>query len=159
MGRGHKTCIRPLGRTQSSPLPLGHPLLANECILHYPGQTLPTGLPPGLSGPPIAHLPSHYPEDTPTATDLTQPGSAHYPRQDNISQQQRDHVIRGAGSEEGHYGRSGHVIRPLSRALSSPVVHLGSPGSAVALRRRPSGCHTVTTGKIICHIRKFSQVG
>lgn len=147
MGRGHKTCIRPLGRTQSSPLPLGHPLLANESHLHYPGQTLPSGIPVGLPGPPVAHLPhnSHYPEEA--VTDLTQPGSAHYPRQDNASQQQRDLVIRGAGSEEAHYGRSGHVIRPLSRALSSPVVHLGTPGSAVSLRRRPSGGHTLTTGK------------
>lgn len=152
MARGHKQCIRPLGRTQSSPLPLGHPLLANECHLYYPGQQLPSGLPTGLPGPPVAHLPhnSHYPEDT--ATDLSQGITSHYPRQvENLAQQQRDHLIRStSGSEETVYGRSGHVIRPLSRALSSPVVHLGTPGSAVALRRRPSGgCHTVTTGKLI----------
>lgn len=148
MGRGHKQCIRPLGRTQSSPLPLGHPLLANECHLYYPGQQLPSGLPAGLPGPPIAHLPhnSHYPEDT--ATDLSQNVVAHYPRQtENLTQQQRDSLIRStSGSDEATYARSGHVIRPLSRALSSPVVHLGTPGSAGVLRRRPSGCHTVTTG-------------
>lgn len=189
MGRGHKSSIRPLGRTQSSPLPLGHPLLANECALYYPGgQQLPPGVPAGLPGPPppIAHLPptaqthnssvagAHFAAEE-TAADLS-PGStgmgmyfillmiiisikyykitvlvAHYPKHnstEHISQQQRDLLSRtSAGQDESvGFGRSGHSIRPLSRALSSPVVHLGSPGNVSAIRRRPSGTHTLTTG-------------
>lgn len=168
MSRGHKTSIRPLGRTQSSPLPLGHPLLANECTLYYPGQQLPPGVPAGLPGPPppIAHLPPapatalhnstaavahNFAEETPA--DLS-PGStgmvAHYPKPnttEHLSQQQRDLLLRtSAGEEAAGYSRSGHSIRPLSRALSSPVVHLGTPGNVNAIRRRPSGCHTLTTG-------------
>lgn len=162
MGRGHKQCIRPLGRTQSSPLPLGHSLLANECTLYYPGQQLPPGVPAGVPGPPVAHLPhnNYAPEDT--VTDLS-PSSAHYPKPnttEHLSQQQRDLLLRtsAAGppqppSDEasGGYSRSSHSIRPLTRALSSPVVHLGTPGNvaAIALRRRQSGCHTLTTGTIL----------
>ncbi|GLV38770.1 Histone deacetylase 4 [Carabus blaptoides fortunei] len=155
MGRGHKQCIRPLGRTQSSPLPLGHSLLANECTLYYPGQQLPPGVPAGLPGPPVAHLPhNNYPEDT--VTDLS-PSSAHYPKPnttEHLSQQQRDLLLRTSAAappppeEASGYSRSSHSIRPLTRALSSPVVHLGTPGNvaAIALRRRQSGCHTLTTG-------------
>ncbi|XP_060516933.1 histone deacetylase 7 [Cylas formicarius] len=80
--------IRPLGRTQSSPLPLGHPL---------------------LRGPPLPE-PPEPPQPPPE------------------EQEQRDLELRANESRS---------IRPLSRALSSPVVHLGTPeGVAPALSRR-----------------------
>ncbi|XP_022905538.1 histone deacetylase 4 [Onthophagus taurus] len=86
--------IRPLGRTQSSPLPLGHPLLDG---------VQPPPLPPP---PPIEE------------------------------QEQRDLDLRANESRS---------IRPLSRALSSPVVHLGAPGVAPTLSRRRASS-TPTTG-------------
>ncbi|KRT85059.1 hypothetical protein AMK59_2467 [Oryctes borbonicus] len=85
--------IRPLGRTQSSPLPLGHPLLDG-------------GPPPPIPLPPP-------PEE----------------------QEQRDLELRANESRS---------IRPLSRALSSPVVHLGAPGGPTLTKRRASS--TPTTG-------------
>ncbi|CAH0556641.1 unnamed protein product [Brassicogethes aeneus] len=88
--------IRPLGRTQSSPLPLGHPLLE--------GQPVP--VPPQPPQPPP-------PEE----------------------QEQRDLELRANESRS---------IRPLSRALSSPVVHLGAPDGVTLSRRRASS--TPTTG-------------
>lgn len=78
--------IRPLGRTQSSPLPLGHPLLRNPL-------------------PPEPEPPQPPPEE----------------------QEQRDLELRANESRS---------IRPLSRALSSPVVHLGAPDGVPALTRR-----------------------
>ncbi|EFA04105.2 histone deacetylase 7 [Tribolium castaneum] len=86
--------IRPLGRTQSSPLPLGHPLLEG---------------PP----PPVPQPPQPPPEE----------------------QEQRDLELRANESRS---------IRPLSRALSSPVVHLGAPDGPTLSRRRASS--TPTTG-------------
>lgn len=88
--------IRPLGRTQSSPLPLGHPLI--------------DGPPPILPQP----LPQPPPEE----------------------QEQRDLELRANESRS---------IRPLSRALSSPVVHLGAPDGGPALARRRASS-TPTTG-------------
>ncbi|CAG9813916.1 unnamed protein product [Phaedon cochleariae] len=76
--------IRPLGRTQSSPLPLGHPLLVGG-----PRPPEPEGRPPALL--------------------LLQTVE---------EQEQRDLELRANESRS---------IRPLSRALSSPVVHLGPP--------------------------------
>ncbi|CAG9836729.1 unnamed protein product [Diabrotica balteata] len=81
--------IRPLGRTQSSPLPLGHPL---------------------LGGPPPPDLPPPLPPLPPAE-----------------EQEQRDLELRANESRS---------IRPLSRALSSPVVHLGPPGEGPTLSRR-----------------------
>uniref|UniRef100_A0A6P7G6J5 histone deacetylase n=1 Tax=Diabrotica virgifera virgifera TaxID=50390 RepID=A0A6P7G6J5_DIAVI len=81
--------IRPLGRTQSSPLPLGHPL---------------------LGGPPPPDLPPPLPPLPPAE-----------------EQEQRDMELRANESRS---------IRPLSRALSSPVVHLGPPGEGPTLSRR-----------------------
>ncbi|XP_031345605.1 histone deacetylase 7 isoform X1 [Photinus pyralis] len=86
--------IRPLGRTQSSPLPLGHPLLDG-------------------GGPPLILPPPPPPEE----------------------QEQRDAEL---------HGMEPRSIRPLSRALSSPVVHLGGPGPPILTRRRASS--TPTTG-------------
>ncbi|XP_030763232.1 histone deacetylase 5 isoform X1 [Sitophilus oryzae] len=88
--------IRPLGRTQSSPLPLGHPLLRSPL-------------------PPEPEPPQPMPEEL----------------------EQRDMEIRTNDSRS---------IRPLSRAVSSPVVHLGPPDGipALAIRRRASS--TPTTG-------------
>ncbi|XP_050302312.1 histone deacetylase 7 [Anthonomus grandis grandis] len=87
--------IRPLGRTQSSPLPLGHPLLRGPL-------------------PPEPEPPQPPPEE----------------------QEQRDLELRANESRS---------IRPLSRALSSPVVHLGAPdGVPILTRRRASS--TPTTG-------------
>ncbi|XP_044750922.1 histone deacetylase 4 [Coccinella septempunctata] len=85
--------IRPLGRTQSSPLPLGHPLLEG---------------PP----PPILQPPQPPPEE-----------------------EQKDVELKDNESRS---------IRPLSRAVSSPVVHLGIPEPPTLSRRRSST--TPTTG-------------
>ncbi|XP_023012143.1 histone deacetylase 4 [Leptinotarsa decemlineata] len=93
--------IRPLGRTQSSPLPLGHPLLG--------------GPPPPDLQPPPPQLHQHPPAE---------------------EQEQRDLELRANESRS---------IRPLSRALSSPVVHLGPPGEGPTLTRRRASS-TPTTG-------------
>lgn len=82
--------IRPLGRTQSSPLPLGHPLLG--------------GPPPVIPQPP---------QPPPEETEPT------------------EEVVNGESRS----------IRPLSRAVSSPVVHLGA-GDLPSIRRRASSSPT-----------------
>ncbi|CAG9859580.1 unnamed protein product [Phyllotreta striolata] len=98
--------IRPLGRTQSSPLPLGHPLL---------GGPPPPDLQPPPPPPPQAH-PQHQPVE---------------------EQEQRDLELRANESRS---------IRPLSRALSSPVVHLGPPGEVPTLASRRRASSAPTTG-------------
>nr|CAH7737049.1 unnamed protein product [Callosobruchus chinensis] len=109
-GRG---VIRPLGRTQSSPLPLGHPLLG--------------GVGAAAAAAAAAAIAQGTPPPPPTHT--TKPPSSSTPPSDQ-EQEQRDLELRANESRS---------IRPLSRALSSPVVHLGPPCGGGVGNGNPGG--------------------
>ncbi|XP_044737712.1 histone deacetylase 4 isoform X3 [Chrysoperla carnea] len=187
LSRLQKQSLRPLGRTQSSPLPLAHPVLAG------PGHGIAViATPPvhissqGVALPPQAHIPSiqtaHYiqnrlveyseyaNDNDNKVIDLTGGDKTNH----QFLQQQRDMMMRhtlqiqdeAAATASGGGGRGS---RPLSRALSSPLVHLG-PNALVhhghhlqadiptnvtnnsiqhlssINRKRPGSPHTLTTG-------------
>lgn len=149
---------RALGRTQSAPLPLGHPMLQGGIITpttHYEEylaekqihdqqqahnylkqqirQTVLTRV-----GSRQANQLDEAPEtEESEVIDLT--GKKDHPEESEIVKQQRDreqflqqqrdlmmrHTLQTNESTVYTSGRSSQSARPLSRALSSPLVHLG----------------------------------
>ncbi|XP_071630350.1 histone deacetylase 4 isoform X6 [Temnothorax longispinosus] len=173
---------RPLGsRTQSAPLPLGHPMLQGGIIApttHYEEylaekqlhdqqqahnylkqqirQTVLTRV--GSRGQ--ANQLDEAPESEESEViDLT--GKKDHPEESEISKQQRDreqflqqqrdlmmrHTLQTNESTiyAGGLSRTSQVARPLSRALSSPLVHLGPQSSSGEIFVRSSS-HRPTTG-------------
>ncbi|XP_011701273.1 PREDICTED: histone deacetylase 4 isoform X7 [Wasmannia auropunctata] len=173
---------RPLGsRTQSAPLPLGHPMLQGGMIApttHYEEylaekqlhdqqqahnylkqqirQTVLTRV--GSRGQ--ANQLDEAPESEESEViDLT--GKKDHPEESEISkqqrgreqflQQQRDLMMRHTLQTNestiyaGGLSRTSQSARPLSRALSSPLVHLGPQGSGGDIFARGSS-HRPTTG-------------
>lgn len=139
--RLQKQSLRPLGRTQSSPLPLAHPVLA----------------------PVIGHHQMHhqqyrlveYPEYDEKVIDLTGGGDKNHHQ---VLQQQRDMMMRHHSLQQQQQQESDvssvRSGRPLSRALSSPLVHIGqgahpadipTPSNLTISRKRGSP-HILTTG-------------
>lgn len=127
---------RPLGRTQSAPLPLGHPMLV--------GTSQPQDLTPGhhyylkqqirqtvltrAGAREASQLDER--EETAEVIDLTDKKAKAANEEDEVEQptfmqQQRSmimrHTLHAASDEAAMRGR------PLCRALSSPLVHLGPP--------------------------------
>ncbi|XP_067211637.1 histone deacetylase 4 isoform X4 [Linepithema humile] len=178
--RLHKAGHRPLGsRTQSAPLPLGHPMLQGGIIApttHYEEylaekqlhdqqqahnylkqqirQTVLTRV--GSRGQ--ANQLDEAPEtEESEVIDLT--GKKDHPEESEISKQQRDreqflqqqrdlmmrHTLQTNESTIYAGSRTAQSARPLSRALSSPLVHLGPQGSGGDMFARGSP-HRPTTG-------------
>ncbi|KAL0131123.1 hypothetical protein PUN28_002598 [Cardiocondyla obscurior] len=172
---------RPLGsRTQSAPLPLGHPMLQGGMIAsttHYEEylaekqlhdqqqahnylkqqirQTVLTRV--GSRGQ-TNQLDEAPESEESEVIDLT--GKKDHPEESEISKQQRDreqflqqqrdlmmrHTLQTNESTiyTGGLNRTAQSVRPLSRALSSPLVHLGPQGSSDIFVR--SSSHRLTTG-------------
>ncbi|KMR02735.1 histone deacetylase 4 [Lasius niger] len=178
--RLHKAGHRPLGRTQSAPLPLGHPMLQGGMIAptttHYEEylaekqlhdqqhahnllkqqirQTVLTRV--GSRGQ--ANQLDEAPEtEESEVIDLT--GKKDHPEESEISKQQRDreqflqqqrdlmmrHTLTNESTVYAGSSRTSQSARPLSRALSSPLVHLGPQGSGGDMFARGSP-HRPTTG-------------
>lgn len=178
--RLHKAGHRPLGsRTQSAPLPLGHPMLQGGIIApttHYEEylaekqlhdqqqahnylkqqirQTVLTRV--GSRGQ--ANQLDEAPEtEESEVIDLT--GKKDHPEESEISKQQRDreqflqqqrdlmmrHTLQTNESTVYTGSRTSQSARPLSRALSSPLVHLGPQGNSGDMFARVSP-HRPTTG-------------
>ncbi|XP_029171772.1 LOW QUALITY PROTEIN: histone deacetylase 9 [Nylanderia fulva] len=179
--RLHKAGHRPLGsRTQSAPLPLGHPMLQGGIIAptptHYEEylaekqlhdqqhahnllkqqirQTVLTRV--GSRGQ--ANQLDEAPEIKESEViDLT--GKKDHPEESEISKQQRDreqflqqqrdlmmrHTLQTNESTVYAGSRTSQSARPLSRALSSPLVHLGPQASSSDMFARGSP-HRATTG-------------
>ncbi|XP_024939817.1 histone deacetylase 4 isoform X4 [Cephus cinctus] len=186
--RLHKAGHRPLGipsglagRTQSAPLPLGHPMLQGGMIApptHYEEylaekqlhdqqqahnylkqqirQTVLTRV--GTRGQATSQLDEAPESEESEVIDLT--GKKELLEESEISKQQRDreqflqqqrdlmmrHTLQVNESPAYASNRSSHSARPLSRALSSPLVHLGPQGAGggdVFARGSP---HRPTTG-------------
>ncbi|KAK7793181.1 hypothetical protein R5R35_012827 [Gryllus longicercus] len=180
---------RPLGRTQSAPLPLGHPMLAGSSgstaasggfslatthedyiqqekhsyeqqqqqqahnfLKQQIRQTVLTRA--GTRGQPASVMldETHENEDTAEVIDLTDRKgeeseiSKQQRDREQFLQQQRDLMMRHTlqVSEGSAFSpRTSHIARPLSRALSSPLVALAaSEGGKVS----SSGPHRFTTG-------------
>ncbi|KAL1435496.1 hypothetical protein MTO96_000167 [Rhipicephalus appendiculatus] len=171
--RLHRTIHRPLGRTQSAPLPLGHPMLQPQGVLlnaqlfeqqqqhnllkQHIRQTVLTRA--GSKSQVVEHVEEETEaavaqemKDQPEVIDLTdsRKGSsasstsaaegAPPPHTSattllQLQQRQRDLINRhslhlGAGMEGSAFTRHQHGARPLSRALSSPLVSLSPPGGS-----------------------------
>lgn len=183
--RLNKQGHRPLGRTQSAPLPLGHPMLATNNIpglvssAHYDDyhhqhqmsahnllkqqirQTVLTRVgsrAQSLSNSQLDEAPEA--EDLTTEViDLTEKGDKkgdeeesemcrQQRERESFLQQQRDLMMRHTlqVSEGSAFSpRTSHVVRPLSRALSSPLVALG-PETATTNNSQAASPHRVTTG-------------
>ncbi|XP_012285218.1 histone deacetylase 4 isoform X3 [Orussus abietinus] len=178
--RLHKAGHRPLGRTQSAPLPLGHPMLQGGMMApptHYEEylaekqlhdqqqahnylkqqirQTVLTRV--GSRGNQANQLEEAPESEESEVIDLT--GKKDLPEESEISKQQRDreqflqqqrdlmmrHTLQINDSSTYASGRSSHSARPLSRALSSPLVHLGPQGAGGDVFARGSP-HRPTTG-------------
>ncbi|XP_023706694.1 histone deacetylase 4 isoform X2 [Cryptotermes secundus] len=190
--RLNKQGHRPLGRTQSAPLPLGHPMLAGSSIAivptHYEEylpekqlydqqqahnflkqqirQTVLTrvGGRGQSSGGQLDEAPET--EESAEVIDLTDRKGSEESEiskqqrdREQFLQQQRDLMMRNTlqVSEGSAFSpRSSHIARPLSRALSSPLVALGPTdipaSSCVAVSNHcssavgGSGPHRLTTG-------------
>ncbi|KAG8311280.1 Histone deacetylase 7 [Homalodisca vitripennis] len=179
--RLNKQGHRPLGRTQSAPLPLGHPMLAAGIVLDPPPP--PTHHPAHLSthnllrqqirqtvltraGSRAQSLSGSQLDEAPEAEDLTEvidltekdkksevEGESEICRQqrerESFLQQQRDLMMRHTlqVSEGSAFSpRLSHVVRPLSRALSSPLVALSPESGPVTNPPQSSPGHAVTTG-------------
>ncbi|XP_072745235.1 histone deacetylase 5 isoform X5 [Anoplolepis gracilipes] len=177
--RLHKAGHRPLGsRTQSAPLPLGHPMLQSGMIApttHYEEylaekqlhdqqqahnylkqqirQTVLTRV--GSRGQ-TNQLDEAPETEESEVIDLT--GKKDHPEESEISKQQRDreqflqqqrdlmmrHTLQ-TNESTVYAGRTSQSARPLSRALSSPLVHLGPQASGSDMFARGSP-HRPTTG-------------
>ncbi|XP_039304510.1 histone deacetylase 5 isoform X7 [Solenopsis invicta] len=172
---------RPLGsRTQSAPLPLGHPMLQGGIIApttHYEEylaekhlhdqqqahnylkqqirQTVLTRV--GSRGQ-TNQLDEAPESEESEVIDLT--GKKDHPEESEISKQQRDreqflqqqrdlmmrHTLQNESTiYAGSLSRTSQSARPLSRALSSPLVHLGPQASGGDIFARSSS-HRPTTG-------------
>ncbi|KAK3931192.1 Histone deacetylase 4 [Frankliniella fusca] len=186
--RLNKQGHRPLGRTQSAPLPLGHPMLSGSGLTVVPGQhasyeeyllqekqqtlqhnllkqqirqTVLTransrGLSTSSSGGQLDET-----DENAEVIDLTERRSEDHEltkQQREFLQQQRDLRMRHTLqiSEGSAFTPRSHVARPLSRALSSPLVALGTTdgagsiplgvSSAGSAPKVSSGVHRLTTG-------------
>ncbi|KAK9501749.1 hypothetical protein O3M35_012421 [Rhynocoris fuscipes] len=191
---GHK----PLGRTQSAPLPLGHPMLNSagtttatmNTIVHYEGSASPTEYQhphqPQPQQPSIStnllkqqirqtvltrvgsrvQMNSHLEntlesDDNAEVIDLTEKSSRSTEEESEMSrqqreresflQQQRDLMMRHSlqvnqGGSGPLNSRNINVGRPLSRALSSPLVALGSEPPQHTSPKLTGSPHRVTTG-------------
>lgn len=172
--RLHRTIHRPLGRTQSAPLPLGHPMLQPQGMLlnaqlyeqqqqqhnllkQHIRQTVLTRA--GSKSQVVEHVEEETEaavaqemKDQPEVIDLTdsrkgssssassstaasepQPPPPTSAALLQLQQRHRDLINRhslhlGAGAEGSAFTRHQHGARPLSRALSSPLVSLSPPG-------------------------------
>ncbi|XP_051153151.1 histone deacetylase 4 isoform X4 [Leptopilina boulardi] len=184
--RLHKAGHRPLGsRTQSAPLPLGHPMLQGGMIApptHYEEylaekqlhdqqqqahnylkqqirQTVLTRVGSrggGGGGGQANQLDEASENEESEVIDLT--GKKELQEESEISKQQRDreqflqqqrdlmmrHTLQNESTAYSG-SRSTQTARPLSRALSSPLVHLGSQGGGGDVFARGSP-HRPTTG-------------
>ncbi|XP_044597333.1 histone deacetylase 4 isoform X5 [Cotesia glomerata] len=182
--RLHKAGHRPLGsRTQSAPLPLGHPMLQGGIIppptTHYEEylaekqlheqqqahnylkqqirQTVLTRVVSRSGGGQANQLEEAPESEESEVIDLT--GKKEVPEESEISKQQRDreqflqqqrdlmmrHNLQGNESPAYVASRNSQSARPLSRALSSPLVHLGPQGTSGDVFARGSP-HRPTTG-------------
>ncbi|XP_052126046.1 histone deacetylase 4 isoform X7 [Frankliniella occidentalis] len=186
--RLNKQGHRPLGRTQSAPLPLGHPMLTGsgltvvphhgnyeDYLLQEKQQTLQhnllkqqirqtvltransRGLSTSSSGGQLDET-----DENAEVIDLTERRSEDHEltkQQREFLQQQRDLRMRHTLqiSEGSAFTPRSHVARPLSRALSSPLVALGTTDGAgsiplgvssagTAPKVSSSGVHRLTTG-------------
>ncbi|XP_065309221.2 histone deacetylase 4 isoform X1 [Dermacentor albipictus] len=171
--RLHRTIHRPLGRTQSAPLPLGHPMLQPQGVLLnaqlYEQQQQHNLLKQHIRQTVLTRAGSksqvveHVEEETEAAVaqemkdqseviDLTDSrkgssasstaaaeGTPPPPTSTatllQLQQRQRDLINRhslhlGTGMEGSAFTRHQHGARPLSRALSSPLVSLSPPGGS-----------------------------
>ncbi|PSN47158.1 Histone deacetylase 4, partial [Blattella germanica] len=192
--RLNKQGHRPLGRTQSAPLPLGHPMLAGSSITIVPSTHYEEYLPDkqmydqqqqahnflkqqirqtvltraGSRGQTSGGQLDEAPETDETAevidlTDRKGSEESEISKQqrdrEQFLQQQRDLMMRHTlqVSEGSAFSpRSSHIARPLSRALSSPLVALGPsdipPSSCVSVSNHcgskvgGAGPHRLTTG-------------
>ncbi|KAH7964954.1 hypothetical protein HPB49_002632 [Dermacentor silvarum] len=171
--RLHRTIHRPLGRTQSAPLPLGHPMLQPQGVLlnaqlfeqqqqhnllkQHIRQTVLTRA--GSKSQVVEHVEEETEaavaqemKDQPEVIDLTDsrkgssasstsaaegtpPPHTSAATLLQLQQRQRDLINRhslhlGAGMEGSAFTRHQHGARPLSRALSSPLVSLSPPGGS-----------------------------
>ncbi|XP_025162173.1 histone deacetylase 5 isoform X11 [Harpegnathos saltator] len=181
--RLHKAGHRPLGRTQSAPLPLGHPMLQGGIIaptthyeeylaekqLHdqqqahnYLKQQIRQTVLTRVGSRSQANQLDEAPEtEESEVIDLT--GKKDHPEESEISKQQRDreqflqqqrdlmmrHTLQTnestVYSSSSSSSRTSQSARPLSRALSSPLVHLGPQGGSGDMFARGSP-HRPTTG-------------
>lgn len=178
---------RPLGRTQSAPLPLGHPMLTGSglSVVPHPGnydeyllqekqqslqhsllkqqirQTVLTransrGLSTSSSGGQLDET-----DENAEVIDLTERRNEDHEitkQHRELLQQQRDLRMRHTLqiSEGSAFTPRSHTARPLSRALSSPLVALGTTdgvgsiplgvSSAGTTPKVTSGVHRLTTG-------------
>lgn len=172
---------RPLRRTQSAPLPLGHPMLTSHNVLSIPQryeeqriqhnflkqqirQTVLTRAGRQLEEQPEAVDESAEVIDLTdrrisSNEDLEESEMARQQKdREQFLQQQRDLMMRhNLQITEGSAfvpRSSAHIARPLSRALSSPLVALGGSDIPIAsvnchsshVPKVNSGVHRVTTG-------------
>ncbi|XP_046467928.1 histone deacetylase 4 isoform X6 [Neodiprion pinetum] len=178
--RLHKAGHRPLGsRTQSAPLPLGHPMLQGGIIAppnHYEEylaekqlhdqqqahiflkqqirQTVLTRVGSRGQSNQLDEAPESEESEVIDLTgkkDLSEESeiSKQQREREQFLQQQRDlmmrHTLQVNESPAYAGSRSSHSARPLSRALSSPLVHLGPQGAGGDVFARGSP-HRPTTG-------------
>ncbi|XP_047351521.1 histone deacetylase 4 [Vespa velutina] len=178
--RLQKASHRPLGsRTQSAPLPLGHPMLQSGIMAppahyeeyliekqHHDQQQAHNYLKQQIRQTVLTRVSSRgqtnqldeAPESEESEViDLT--GKKDLSEESEISKQQRDreqflqqqrdlmmrHTLQTNESTAYPGGRSSQSARPLSRALSSPLVHLGPQGGGGDMFARGSP-HRANTG-------------
>ena len=171
------------GRTQSAPLPLGHPMLQGGMIApptHYEEylaekqlhdqqqahnylkqqirQTVLTRV--GSRGSQANQLDEASESEESEVIDLT--GKKDLPEESEISKQQRDreqflqqqrdlmmrHTLQVSETPSYIGSRSPQSARPLSRALSSPLVHLGMLGTAADTHSR---CYSLSLCRDSAH--------
>lgn len=154
--RLNKAGHRPLGRTQSAPLPLGHPMLNtsqhHNSIVHYEDsyresqppissnllkqqirQTVLTRVGSRVQILANSHL-ENTPEteDTPEVIDLTEKSSRRATGNSEDSEEMREDYLQEQRDLMMRQGGRVMVGRPLARALSSPLVALGPDNQAVS---------------------------
>ncbi|KAL0267877.1 UNVERIFIED_CONTAM: hypothetical protein PYX00_010026 [Menopon gallinae] len=162
---------RPLGRTQSAPLPLGHPVLTSHSVLSIPhrmeDQRMQHNfLKQQIRQTVLTRAGRHFEEqpevvdEAAEVIDLTDRRlegvddmdecemSRQQKDREQFLQQQRDlmmrHSVQVSESPPFVHRSSVHIARPLSRALSSPLVALG--GSDIPL---PTvNCHSSHIAKV-----------
>jgi histone deacetylase 4/5 len=189
--RLQKPAHRPLGRTQSAPLPLGHPMLTGTAInigqTHYENSEAErqayeqqmmlkqkirqTALSRSNTREQLKEEESNEVIDLSdkkqsprtvitnsviTNTSQSIPHTADECVRSEYLQKQREILLRqtmqlsSGGSIEDPYTRT-PLLRPLSRTLSSPLVHVGHPmASGLAMSGSASSLHS-DTGQMILH--------
>lgn len=184
---------RPLGRTQSAPLPLGHPMLTGTAInigqTHYENSEAERQayeqqmiLKQKIRQTALSRsntreqLKEEEPNEVIDLTDKKQPPrtvitnsvitstsqSIPHTADEHVRseylQKQREILLRqtmqlsSGGSIEDPYTRT-PLLRPLSRTLSSPLVHVGHPGmtSGIVTSGSASSLHSDTGQMILNH--------